>query len=694
MKHLRIQILSLLLIFSIATNTFGADFIQSFGSIWISGFFETASDITGNDEMIYIADMNNSQIQTYKRTMEPLFHFGGYGGKSGNFIEIRGIFADNDFLYTASIDSFSQKKGRIQQFTKNGLYKKTFDQPGQRSDFLRVTKTKDNFIVGITEGTICIYTAMGKLVKETNQVSDVPFLFLQDVSFLPDKTFAFVDRGRRGFFIANSGLDRIRLFGEEYVSIPVAISSYQQKIFIADANGTIFCFTLDGKFVKSIVTNLYINGLFHLNSNTIFATSALRQGLFEIDWQKETILEKKIEPTKDLELHWPNSVCIDSEKNLYVNDDYTSSIKILSAQNGQYVKEVGTINKIGIKASSLAVVDPNHIYLISKSNNSLIYQFSNNNDSQMITGAEDQEYVSLKTDPEGAMYAFDVHNQVIEKYLQNQRILRIPLPKSGDIPQDFYVFDSVYVSYPSGEILVLNKKTGAQEYSIQLQLFGSPEEYRNFLVFDKNLILSSKTTHMIKIYALPSGEILKTYGNIGGPKTYVPKENIQVDINFESGKFLFPEGIYKEKDFLYVADSGNHRIQKIPYSFLFSKDNLITLKVGSLVGGYNFKSIKLDTPPFISKNRLFVPIRFIAETFKTVVDWEPKTEKITIKEENVTIEFWIGMTKMKVNNKELQIDAPPQIRNNRTFVPIRFLSEALGASVNWDPDKQTVTIRR
>jgi len=67
MKHLRIQILSLLLIFSIATNTFGADFIQSFGSIWISGFFETASDITGNDEMIYIADMNNSQIQTYKR---------------------------------------------------------------------------------------------------------------------------------------------------------------------------------------------------------------------------------------------------------------------------------------------------------------------------------------------------------------------------------------------------------------------------------------------------------------------------------------------------------------------------------------------------------------------------------------------------------------------------------------------------
>lgn len=99
--------LGLLMIF---TNCFGAEFIQSFGSIWISGFFETASDITGNDEMVYVADLNNSQIQAYKKTLEPLFHFGGYGANDGNFTSIHGIFADNASIYTASIDSFSLKK--------------------------------------------------------------------------------------------------------------------------------------------------------------------------------------------------------------------------------------------------------------------------------------------------------------------------------------------------------------------------------------------------------------------------------------------------------------------------------------------------------------------------------------------------------------------------------------------------------
>jgi hypothetical protein len=199
---------------------------------------------------------------------------------------------------------------------------------------------------------------------------------------------------------------------------------------------------------------------------------------------------------------------------------------------------------------------------------------------------------------------------------------------------------------------------------------------------------------MMKLYLRTNGQLYKNYGSIGGPKTFVQKENIGVDINFESGRFLFPEGISRWEDTLYVADSGNHRIQKIPLHFLWDKDNTIVLQVGSLMSTLNYKNIRLDVAPLISSNRVFVPIRFISEAFGAKVDWNPSAQKITIWEENVTIEIWIGKTKMKVNNRDVLIDAAPIIKNSRTLVPIRVISETLGGTVTWDGVRQTVTIRR
>ncbi|MFO7655431.1 MAG: copper amine oxidase N-terminal domain-containing protein, partial [Bacteroidales bacterium] len=45
-----------------------------------------------------------------------------------------------------------------------------------------------------------------------------------------------------------------------------------------------------------------------------------------------------------------------------------------------------------------------------------------------------------------------------------------------------------------------------------------------------------------------------------------------------------------------------------------------------------------------------------------------------------------------VNGKKILLDAPPQIRQGRTFVPIRFISEAFGAIVEWDAATRTVTV--
>jgi len=62
-----------------------------------------------------------------------------------------------------------------------------------------------------------------------------------------------------------------------------------------------------------------------------------------------------------------------------------------------------------------------------------------------------------------------------------------------------------------------------------------------------------------------------------------------------------------------------------------------------------------------------------------------KPKKITIKLGSKVVELWIGKLEAKVNGKTVKLDVPPMIKKGRTFVPIRFVSEALGAKVDWNP---------
>lgn len=93
----------------------------------------------------------------------------------------------------------------------------------------------------------------------------------------------------------------------------------------------------------------------------------------------------------------------------------------------------------------------------------------------------------------------------------------------------------------------------------------------------------------------------------------------------------------------------------------------------------------IDVPPYIKSSRTMVPIRAITEGLGAKVDWDPKTSKVTIKLGTRTVEIWIGKKEGKVNGKSVTLDVPPEIKKGRTFVPIRFVSENLGAKVYWNP---------
>ncbi len=99
---------------------------------------------------------------------------------------------------------------------------------------------------------------------------------------------------------------------------------------------------------------------------------------------------------------------------------------------------------------------------------------------------------------------------------------------------------------------------------------------------------------------------------------------------------------------------------------------------------YNGKIIKSDVAPYIQNERTMVPIRFISETLGYKVTWDNDKRQVGISGKDTEISLKIDSTKAKVNSKELKLDAPASIKKDRTFVPLRFVAENLKAEVKWD----------
>jgi hypothetical protein len=108
------------------------------------------------------------------------------------------------------------------------------------------------------------------------------------------------------------------------------------------------------------------------------------------------------------------------------------------------------------------------------------------------------------------------------------------------------------------------------------------------------------------------------------------------------------------------------------------------------------KRIKPDVDPYISNDRTLVPIRVIAEELDSVVEWDNDNRAVHISKEDIHILLRIDSYLVEyTNDNETSytiIDVTPQITGDRTFVPIRLISNALGVKIEWDNDKRTVYI--
>ncbi|MTI81883.1 MAG: hypothetical protein FH758_13590 [Firmicutes bacterium] len=120
---------------------------------------------------------------------------------------------------------------------------------------------------------------------------------------------------------------------------------------------------------------------------------------------------------------------------------------------------------------------------------------------------------------------------------------------------------------------------------------------------------------------------------------------------------------------------------------------MLTLgQTSAFVGGEPYT---LDSKPFINdSNRTMVPVRFVTEALGAQVNWEQKTKKVTVVDGNTEVVLSLADSSVLVNGEAQFLDAPALISGNRTFVPLRFVSETLGALVEYDSQEKQITITR
>ncbi|MGE5379733.1 MAG: copper amine oxidase N-terminal domain-containing protein [Methylocystaceae bacterium] len=104
------------------------------------------------------------------------------------------------------------------------------------------------------------------------------------------------------------------------------------------------------------------------------------------------------------------------------------------------------------------------------------------------------------------------------------------------------------------------------------------------------------------------------------------------------------------------------------------------------------RQVTFDVPPVIENGRILVPLRAIFEALGATVNWDESTQSVTASKVNTTISLKINATTASLNGQPAALDVPAKIIKNRTLVPLRFVSEALGAGVDWSDSTQTASI--
>ncbi len=116
----------------------------------------------------------------------------------------------------------------------------------------------------------------------------------------------------------------------------------------------------------------------------------------------------------------------------------------------------------------------------------------------------------------------------------------------------------------------------------------------------------------------------------------------------------------------------------------------ISFKVGDSILTVNGEAMSVTAPYIVGDGTTLVPLRVITEAFGAEVSWDGETKSIDLKYPEVNITLQIGSKSALVNTHAEELLAEPELYNDTTMVPLRFISETFGAKVSYDNGLITV----
>lgn len=204
------------------------------------------------------------------------------------------------------------------------------------------------------------------------------------------------------------------------------------------------------------------------------------------------------------------------------------------------------------------------------------------------------------------------------------------------------------------------------------------------LMPDGGLLIADSGNHAVRL--LKNGKVYTVVGNDRA-------EPGRADGTEKSARLSFPTDVDVDaQGTIYVADAHNNQIRVITGYRLpagAAKDGMVRMDLGG-------RLVAFDAPPVIRNDRVFVPVRSVAEAPGYAVE-ATDSRQVILAREGVRATLRIGQARATVDKGAgaagVTLDAAAFIEGIRAFVPVRFVAEAPGAQVDWLADWKLVVIR-
>ncbi|MGX1831787.1 copper amine oxidase N-terminal domain-containing protein [Paenibacillus taichungensis] len=146
-----------------------------------------------------------------------------------------------------------------------------------------------------------------------------------------------------------------------------------------------------------------------------------------------------------------------------------------------------------------------------------------------------------------------------------------------------------------------------------------------------------------------------------------------------------------------IVTQFNDKFQEQPTTPTMPETDTTTvwMQLNSKTLKINDKTTNMDTTPMLWKNTTYIPLRFLSEGIGATVKWDKKAQQVTVMAGNDTLKFWVNNNVMEVNGMKKNVGATVFVnKDGRTQVPLRFIAELLGWDVKWAQKDGSITLTK